>query len=158
MLWGVPLTVLKSSTSPARAEMLAGLNRYTSFSALASSRISWTRWASAVDHRATVNTPARLLKIFFCISALQEVCPAAVTLCAATKKRICWKQRGSQIRATIAPLEGPTVGRRGIKEYRAPEALILIAADRDQKPLVCPSCGSVEVERVPVRSSDEDAQ
>jgi RNase P subunit RPR2 len=56
------------------------------------------------------------------------------------------------------PLEGPTVGRRGIKEYRAPEALILIAADRDQKPLVCPSCGSVEVERVPERSSAEDAQ
>jgi hypothetical protein len=49
------------------------------------------------------------------------------------------------------------VGRRGIKEYRAPEALILIAADRDQKPLVCPSCGSVDVERVPERSSSEDA-
>ena len=56
------------------------------------------------------------------------------------------------------PLEGPTVGRRGIKEYRAPEALILIAADRDQKPLVCPSCGSLAVERVPERSSAEDAQ
>ena len=56
------------------------------------------------------------------------------------------------------PLEGPTVGRRGIKEYRAPEALILIAADRDQKPLVCPSCGSIAVERVPERSSAEDAQ
>jgi hypothetical protein len=50
------------------------------------------------------------------------------------------------------------VGRRGIKEYRAPEALILIAADRDQKPLVCPSCGSADVERVPERSSSEDAQ
>ena len=49
------------------------------------------------------------------------------------------------------------MGRRGIKEYRAPEALILIAADRDQKPLVCPSCGS-EVERIPERSSAEDAQ
>ncbi len=49
------------------------------------------------------------------------------------------------------------MGRRGIKEYRAPEALILIAADRDQKPLVCPSCGG-EVERIPERSSDEDAQ
>ena len=49
------------------------------------------------------------------------------------------------------------MGRRGIKEYRAPEALILIAADRDQKPLVCPSCGSVDVERVPGRSSSEDA-
>ena len=54
-------------------------------------------------------------------------------------------------------LEGPTVGRRGVKEYRAPEALILIAADRDQKPLVCPSCGSVAVDRVPERASVEDA-
>jgi hypothetical protein len=59
---------------------------------------------------------------------------------------------------TIAPREGPTVGRRGIKEYRAPEALILIAADRDQKPLVCPSCGSPEVERIPTRSSADDVQ
>jgi RNase P subunit RPR2 len=50
------------------------------------------------------------------------------------------------------------VGRRGVKEFRAPEALILIAADRDQKPLVCPSCGSVAVERNPERSSSEDAQ
>jgi len=50
------------------------------------------------------------------------------------------------------------VGRRGIKEYRAPEALILIAADRDQKPLVCPSCNSSEVDRIPIRSSSEDAQ
>jgi RNase P subunit RPR2 len=50
------------------------------------------------------------------------------------------------------------LGRRGIKEYRAPEALILIAADRDQKPLVCPSCNSVAVVRTPVRSSSEDAQ
>ena len=49
------------------------------------------------------------------------------------------------------------MGRRGIKEYRAPEALILIAADREQKPLVCPSCGSADVERVPERSSDDDA-
>jgi len=52
--------------------------------------------------------------------------------------------------------EGPTVGRRGIKEYRAPEALILIAADREQRSLVCPSC-SGEVERIPGRSSAEDA-
>ena len=50
------------------------------------------------------------------------------------------------------------MGRRGIKEYRAPEALILIAADRDQKPLVCPSCNSPDVERIPERSSSEDAQ
>lgn len=43
------------------------------------------------------------------------------------------------------------MGRRGIKEYRAPEALVLIAADRDNKPLVCPSCGSTAVERNPER-------
>ena len=55
-------------------------------------------------------------------------------------------------------MEGQAVGRRGIKEYRAPEALILIAADRDQKPLVCPSCGAASVERIPERSSHEDAQ
>ena len=50
------------------------------------------------------------------------------------------------------------MGRRGIKEFRAPEALILIAADRDQKPLVCPSCNANQVERTPERSSSEDAQ
>lgn len=49
------------------------------------------------------------------------------------------------------------MGRRGIKEYRAPEALILIAADRDQKPVACPSCGSPTVERTPARASAEDA-
>lgn len=49
------------------------------------------------------------------------------------------------------------MGRRGIKEYRAPEALILIAADRDRKPLVCPSCGSTDIERTPGRTSDEPA-
>ena len=49
------------------------------------------------------------------------------------------------------------MGRRGIKEYRAPEALILIAADRDRKPLVCPSCNSTEIQRVPDRCPDEPA-
>jgi hypothetical protein len=49
------------------------------------------------------------------------------------------------------------VGRRGIKEYRAPEALSLIAADREQKPLVCPSCGSPAVDRNPGRSGADDA-
>lgn len=64
----------------------------------------------------------------------------------------------SQFRATEAPPEGQSVGRRGIKEYRAPEALMLIAADRDQKPLVCPSCGAAEVLRTPERTSGEDLQ
>ena len=49
------------------------------------------------------------------------------------------------------------MGRRGIKEYRAPEALILIASDRDQKPLVCPSCNASAVERTPERASSDDA-
>lgn len=49
------------------------------------------------------------------------------------------------------------MGRRGIKEYRAPEALILIAADRDRKPLVCPSCGSADIQRTPRRGSDDPA-
>ena len=50
------------------------------------------------------------------------------------------------------------MGRRGIKEFRAPEALILIAADREQKPLVCPSCSSSQIERTPLRSLCDDAQ
>src|SRR5205807_9603230 len=43
------------------------------------------------------------------------------------------------------------VGRRGIKEYRAPEALALIAADREHVPLVCPSCGTRSIVRPPRR-------
>jgi len=50
------------------------------------------------------------------------------------------------------------VGRRGIKEYRAPEALALIGADREHAPLVCPSCGGHKILRVPRRrSSHPDA-
>jgi predicted RNA-binding Zn-ribbon protein involved in translation (DUF1610 family) len=43
------------------------------------------------------------------------------------------------------------VGRRGVKEYRAPEALALIAADREHVPLVCPSCGTRSIVRIPRR-------
>jgi hypothetical protein len=43
------------------------------------------------------------------------------------------------------------VGRRGIKEFRAPEALALIAADREHQPLVCPSCCTRSIHRVPRR-------
>lgn len=43
------------------------------------------------------------------------------------------------------------MGRRGIKEYRAPEALELIIADRDRQRLVCPSCGSRSISRTPRR-------
>jgi hypothetical protein len=43
------------------------------------------------------------------------------------------------------------VGRRGIKEYRAPEALALIAADSEHTPLVCPSCSTRSIVRTPRR-------
>ena len=43
------------------------------------------------------------------------------------------------------------MGRRGVKEFRAPEALALIAADRDHQPLVCPSCGTRTIHRSPRR-------
>ena len=43
------------------------------------------------------------------------------------------------------------MGRRGIKEYRASEALTIIAADREHQPLVCPSCGARAIQRVPRR-------
>ncbi len=43
------------------------------------------------------------------------------------------------------------MGRRGIKEFRAPEALALIAADREHQPLVCPSCSTRTIQRVPRR-------
>ncbi|HEU5259934.1 MAG TPA: hypothetical protein VFU41_00775 [Gemmatimonadales bacterium] len=48
------------------------------------------------------------------------------------------------------------MGRRGIKEYRAPEALALIAADREHVPLVCPSCGTRSIVRSPRRRGGED--
>lgn len=43
------------------------------------------------------------------------------------------------------------MGRRGIKEYRASEALGLIAADREHQPLTCPSCGARAIQRLPRR-------
>ncbi len=43
------------------------------------------------------------------------------------------------------------VGRRGVKEYRADEALKLILSDRDKEQLACPSCGNQEIERTPKR-------
>jgi len=43
------------------------------------------------------------------------------------------------------------VGRRGIKEYRAAEALQLILADRDRETLACPSCGHKTIDRTPKR-------
>ena len=52
------------------------------------------------------------------------------------------------------PPKGIPVGRRGIKEFRAAEALALVAADRDQKPLVCPSCNTSTIERTPKRGAE----
>ena len=47
------------------------------------------------------------------------------------------------------------MGRRGIKEYRAAEALLLISADRDgRNSLVCPSCNA-SVARSPTRCAGE---
>lgn len=47
------------------------------------------------------------------------------------------------------------MGRRGIKEYRAPEALLLISADRDAQPLTCPTCSTPSIERTPRRGADD---
>lgn len=46
------------------------------------------------------------------------------------------------------------MGRRGIKEYRAPEALLLISADRELQTLVCPTCNTPSVERSPKRAAN----
>jgi len=60
--------------------------------------------------------------------------------------------KGVKIRCSIdfGP-EGSRRGETGIKEYRAPEALALIAADRAHEPLVCPSCGTRTIQRSPRR-------
>jgi RNase P subunit RPR2 len=47
------------------------------------------------------------------------------------------------------------VGRRGIKEYRAAEALLLISADRDGQALACPTCSTPTIQRSPTRESGE---
>src|SRR2546427_5678623 len=56
-------------------------------------------------------------------------------------------------RSTLFPYTTLFRSRRGIKEYRAPEALALIAADRERTLLVCPSCGTRSIQRVPRRRS-----
>ncbi|MGH7607583.1 MAG: hypothetical protein ACREME_09600 [Gemmatimonadales bacterium] len=40
-----------------------------------------------------------------------------------------------------------------MKEFRAPEALALIGADREHQPLVCPTCGTRTIQRAPRRRS-----
>ena len=49
------------------------------------------------------------------------------------------------------------MGRRGIKEYRAPEALTLVSLDREHAPLVCPSCGTRSIQRVPRRRNSRES-
>jgi len=41
------------------------------------------------------------------------------------------------------------MGRRGIKEYKAGQALEVILADRNREPVKCPSCGHGRFERSP---------
>ena len=43
------------------------------------------------------------------------------------------------------------MARRGIKEFKAAEALELIMADRAREELVCPSCGNNDFDRFPKR-------
>ena len=50
------------------------------------------------------------------------------------------------------------MGRRGIKEYRAAEALLLIAGDRDHQTLVCPYCDSPTIERSPKRNNQPSSR
>lgn len=47
------------------------------------------------------------------------------------------------------------MGRRVVKEFRAPEALALIEADRERQPLLCPYCEKPSVKRDPVRKGAE---
>ena len=49
------------------------------------------------------------------------------------------------------------MGRRGVKEYRAAEALQVILADRDREPVACPSCRSTNFDRSPKRRIRGDA-
>jgi len=43
------------------------------------------------------------------------------------------------------------MARRGVKEYKPPQALELILADRDSLGLVCPCCGAKKIQRTPRR-------
>lgn len=48
------------------------------------------------------------------------------------------------------------MGRRQVKEFRAPETLALIDADREQQPLVCPYCHDTTITRQPPRTADAE--
>ena len=77
--------------------------------------------------------------------------PYGPSLCAPRGSTGKLSKAGAVHPAVYHPLEGPSVGRRGVKEFRAAEALALIAADRDHKVLVCPTCASATIERNPKR-------
>ncbi len=62
-----------------------------------------------------------------------------------------WSSRFNRDTLGIPLNPGGLVGRRGIKEFRADEALQLILADRDHEELACPSCGSGDIQRTPKR-------
>jgi DNA-directed RNA polymerase subunit RPC12/RpoP len=47
------------------------------------------------------------------------------------------------------------VGRRVYKEFKAPEVLALIEADREGQPTVCPYCEKSSVVRTPARAPGE---
>jgi transposase-like protein len=49
------------------------------------------------------------------------------------------------------------VGRRQVKEFRAPETLALIDADRERQPLVCPYCNDTTITREPPHSAEPAA-
>lgn len=46
------------------------------------------------------------------------------------------------------------MGRRQVKEFRAPETLALIDADRDRQPLVCPYCSDITINRTPAHGPE----
>lgn len=46
------------------------------------------------------------------------------------------------------------MGRRQVKEFRAPETLALIDADRERQPLVCPYCHDATIVRTPAHGEE----
>lgn len=49
------------------------------------------------------------------------------------------------------------MGRRVYKEFKAPEVLALIEADRDGHALDCPYCSKASIVRTPPRSKSEES-
>src|SRR5258708_34261779 len=91
---------------------------------------------SATGLRRTLAIPGR-------VSSNEEICDppsSAGTEAAAPRLKVAASYtppaRPSR-NGLDSPVGGESGGRRGIKEFRAPEALALIASDRDHRPLVC---------------------